>query len=119
MKLVLVAVVVISAAAPSVQAQIRDPNHAQPMCATKACGEVAEHAARQAYDTCRNGAGSPDLCTQKALDAWLATGAIPPYAHPCTATGAAVVNDPSCPCERAPLMRAVLSPLPFDEPEER
>jgi hypothetical protein len=87
MKLVLVAVVVISAAAPSVQAQIRDPNHAQPMCATKACGEVAEHAARQAYDTCRNGAGSPDLCTQKALDAWLATGAIPPYAHPCTATG--------------------------------
>lgn len=64
-----------------------DPNHAEPMCNTEACGQVAEAASRQAYETCRRGGGQPDICTKKALDAWLATGAIPPYAHPCTAVG--------------------------------
>jgi hypothetical protein len=57
----------------------------EPMCATQACAEVAELAARQAYEVCRQHSGTD--CTLKAIKAWLATGAIPPYAHPCTGPG--------------------------------
>jgi hypothetical protein len=82
-----VAITLIMSSVMSATVFARDPNRAEPMCNTAACGQVAEAAARQAYDTCRRGGGQPAICTQKALDAWLATGAIPPYAHPCTAAG--------------------------------
>jgi hypothetical protein len=73
------------------------PVHPKPMCNTQACWGVAELAARQAYDVCRAAAGPlqgtrtlSDPCIQKALGAWLATGAIPPYAHQCSNINAAV-----------------------------
>lgn len=73
------------------------PMHPKPMCNTQACWGVADLAARQAYDVCRAAAGPlqgkrtlADSCIQNALDAWLATGAIPPYAHQCPSPGAAV-----------------------------
>lgn len=56
----------------------------------------AESLARQAFDLCRRVAGRSiggpytldDPCTGNALKAWIATGALPPYAHPCFEKGA-------------------------------
>jgi hypothetical protein len=59
-------------------------------CLSKVCEKVAEAAAQQAYEKCAATSTANELnhgrlnkCHEVALDAWIATGASSPYAHPC------------------------------------
>ena len=53
---------------------------APPLCDTTECAELV---AKHAYDLCIAARKVPAVCTQRALNAWIATGALPPYAHGC------------------------------------
>lgn len=66
-------------------------------CLSDSCQQIGEAAGKQAYDSCA-AMSSPDKlnngrlnkCHTAALDAWIATGALAPYAHPCPIEGAKV-----------------------------